>query len=735
MPGQKASTTKRRGTDVCSLVFAMMAALLFQSVAAHAETRALLIGVSDYEADNVGITDLKGPANDVRLMRDVLKARGVTDIRILADGVAGGVRPTRDAILAAFDTLTADVAAGDFVYIHFSGHGTRQPDQNGDETDGYDEVFLAIDSTRAPVGDPQIPNAIVDDEIGAAVRRIRAQGADVWLVIDSCHAGTGIRAAASNVAPRFVDPAALGVEVTSRAPAEPGPDGATVEDLPGGYLAFYAARSSELAREVNMKEGENGWYGLFTAKLAARLQTAEAISFRQLFQAALTDLNDSTLPGVARLQTPSWEGGLIDAAVFGGRDTAGLRRFRVVGDEIMAGLLHGFSEGTLVALVNDATAPADAILGYAQLTIVEPTRAVLRPVAETCVPRAIEPCADLGALPADAGFAQVVGRPIDLVVRLAPPLDLSTGNRLAPGTAPMSALEQAIAAASAAGHGLRLDPASYDVDVSWDGERLWFGRRSAIDSRPVGLSWHAEGALDLTEILIRIERAETFARLFDAVGGEASILNPNPVTVTASLAAVDVAALSEAGVGETPRQECRRAHRGLDAEGMALGLGADVKQCDVLHFSAQGVLPGAWDVNRVYIDAQYCVRVEHQLIEGARLPRKLGPGMTMCSDCPSGYSAGEERLFVVVSEVRDNTEPFNLSGALETCGAAGPARGNATSTLLRTLLESRSRRPDTRGSFGSGFEPADIWIERFTWRVLPRDIAFTRLGRTSATGE
>ena len=105
-----------------------------------AETRALLIGAS-VSAPGLGIADLKGPPNDIRLLKATLQARGVRDIRLLADQVVGAKRPTHAAILQAFADLATASRPGDLVFIALSGHGTQQPDQNGDESDGLDEVF------------------------------------------------------------------------------------------------------------------------------------------------------------------------------------------------------------------------------------------------------------------------------------------------------------------------------------------------------------------------------------------------------------------------------------------------------------------------------------------------------------------------------------------------------------------------------------------------------------------
>ena len=49
-------------------------------------------------------------------------------------------RPTRDNILAAYKKVVSESQSGDVVFCHYSGHGGKLRDDNGDEKDGYDEV-------------------------------------------------------------------------------------------------------------------------------------------------------------------------------------------------------------------------------------------------------------------------------------------------------------------------------------------------------------------------------------------------------------------------------------------------------------------------------------------------------------------------------------------------------------------------------------------------------------------
>ncbi len=712
-------------------VLCLGAAMVYSVATATAETRAVLVGVSDYD-DASGITDLRGPANDVRLLLNVLRQRDVSDITILADGVTDSVVPTRTAILNALDQLVERTSKDDFIYIHLSGHGSRQVDTSGDETDGLDEVFLPADTAKASSGNASIPNAIIDDEIGAYVAQLRSKGANVWLVIDACHAGSGIRSSDPRIAARFVDPETLGIPVTSGVQSGETVFDSDYDEGGGGYLAFYAARSYELAHEVNMAaEGEAAaWYGLFTSKLAVRLQSSQASSFRQVFQGVLSDVNGSTVPGAARIQTPSWEGTLIDAVVFGGAATEGVRRFAVEGDAIEAGLLHGVPEGTLVGLVADAAAPPDQVIGFAQTEEASATQSFLRPVTSDCVPLSDEPCALSGSLPSGAKFAQVMARPLDRETTLAVPTDLD-GDPLPEDHPARVALSEAVAAVNADGaHAVVLSKSEFAVDVIWDGTSLWFGQSVLQGQTPVGLKW-TPNTTDLSDLMVRIARAEVLAAMLTAVGQGRSILSPNPIDVISRYSPVDVNDLASLNAPEPARRECTRAYRNFNADdARALEPRAQLKQCDQLEFSAIGQKPGYWDVNRVYIDSQFCVTTHHERIEGMSAPRQLGPAMTLCSDCPGGVSTGAERLFMITTEGRENVESLNLVGLLENCDARGGTR-SAASEVAISFLERLARRPDTRGVIG-GFGISNVWVEPFSWQVLPRREVFLRAGRSLA---
>ena len=171
-----------------------------------AKTHAVLIGASTYR-NLPPDKSLRAPANDVRRMRDALRALGVRpeDIALYADGVEGSIAdPTAAVIEHVFDALPPRIGAGNHVVIYMSGHGTQIPDDNGDEDDGFDEAFLPIDAIPPPAGAERfdMTNVIRDDRIGELIDALRARGAHIWLVVDSCHSGTISRAMSGKAAPR-----------------------------------------------------------------------------------------------------------------------------------------------------------------------------------------------------------------------------------------------------------------------------------------------------------------------------------------------------------------------------------------------------------------------------------------------------------------------------------------------------------------------------------------------------
>jgi hypothetical protein len=215
------------GRRTRALRTALLALAIGSSVQAQAVThRALIIGVSDYQLlparaeGGSGPFDLEGPKNDVPRMLKLAQQLGVsgTELRVLANGGTlppGAKAPTRAAILEELQGLATRSGAGDQVLVYFSGHGAQSPDLEGEEADGLDELMLPADIGKWQDDADMVENAISDDEFGAAIEAIRKRGAYVWVIVDSCHAGTALRGGPLTLPPGFeskgVSASALGV--------------------------------------------------------------------------------------------------------------------------------------------------------------------------------------------------------------------------------------------------------------------------------------------------------------------------------------------------------------------------------------------------------------------------------------------------------------------------------------------------------------------------------------------
>ena len=386
------------------LLFTSALALL--STPAQAENRALLIGANEYPNLKQDFW-LKGPANDVKLVETYLTTAAPVpfppeNVTVLADGLPGKQAPTLAAIRTAFANLAAQAQEGDFIYLHFSGHGSQAPALNPEtELDGLDELFLPVDI--GPWNDSVgiVENALVDDEIGQMIDAIRAKGANVWAVFDSCHSGTVTRAAPSDdedVRTRQLPPEALGLkpvdmETATRALPQANPRAkpqapVDVGQASGSFTAFFAAQTNEVTPEKNLPKGKPNRVpqGVFTYTLFETLAEYPNATYGQIGQEVLRKY---AVKNLAR-STPLFEGDL-DRVVFQGTEGTRIAQWPAASDgtsfTIPAGTLHGLSEGMTLAIMPNAAAPTEDSLGTVTLTSADTFTAT--GVAETELPQGV----------------------------------------------------------------------------------------------------------------------------------------------------------------------------------------------------------------------------------------------------------------------------------------------------------------------------------------------------------
>ncbi|KAK1278250.1 Metacaspase-4 [Acorus gramineus] len=139
--------------------------------------KALLVGCN-YKGTKA---ELKGCINDVKRMHRCLIERygfADDDITVLIDTDDSYTQPTGVNIRKALARLVGSARPGDFLFFHYSGHGTRLPAETGEEDDtGFDECIVPTDM-----------NLITDDDFREFVDKV-PHGCRITIVSDSCHSG------------------------------------------------------------------------------------------------------------------------------------------------------------------------------------------------------------------------------------------------------------------------------------------------------------------------------------------------------------------------------------------------------------------------------------------------------------------------------------------------------------------------------------------------------------------
>jgi metacaspase-1 len=142
--------------------------------------RAVLIGVNKYRIPGA---DLRGCVNDVKNLQKVLKKLygfANEDITVLTDFDA-----TKKNIQTAIRKLVRSGRKGDVLLLHYSGHGSNVPDNNGDEADRRDEILCPTDlDWKKPLR---------DDWLRKTFDSMRS-GVNLTVIMDCCHSGTNTRA-------------------------------------------------------------------------------------------------------------------------------------------------------------------------------------------------------------------------------------------------------------------------------------------------------------------------------------------------------------------------------------------------------------------------------------------------------------------------------------------------------------------------------------------------------------
>ncbi|MFH1266467.1 MAG: caspase family protein [Planctomycetota bacterium] len=232
---------------------------------------ALLVGVERYE--KLGQKrQLNGCSNDVRLMKSLLIDRFEFEeddvVTLLNDEATGAsIRSELRGLVQRANALPGNGPPAQVVF-YFSGHGSQVPDQEEghpdcDEEDGLDETLVPYDAEEEG-GDQDIR----DDELYAFVDRVATGGAArLFVVLDCCHSGTGVRGITKiRRLDRRVTPAARKVgESRKIAPKR----------LPAEAVLLSACRASEVEPEYQ-EDGES--YGLLTRFLAQVLQESTEVS-------------------------------------------------------------------------------------------------------------------------------------------------------------------------------------------------------------------------------------------------------------------------------------------------------------------------------------------------------------------------------------------------------------------------------------------------------------------------
>ncbi|EIE90210.1 hypothetical protein RO3G_14921 [Rhizopus delemar RA 99-880] len=164
----------------------------FETSSCQGKKKALLIGINYMGADDENI-ELSGCIDDVENIKEFLISMynfEEKNMTILTDDFPRHSKfyPSRENILDAMRCLVEDAQPNDSLFLHYSGHGSRVKDLDGDEEDGYDETILPADFREFE----GTSGHILDDTMHDILVKPLCKGCRLTCIFDTCHSGTAL---------------------------------------------------------------------------------------------------------------------------------------------------------------------------------------------------------------------------------------------------------------------------------------------------------------------------------------------------------------------------------------------------------------------------------------------------------------------------------------------------------------------------------------------------------------
>lgn len=701
-------------------LFAYLCFIFYAVISAQAlasSQYALLVGVSEYP----GLPDeqqLYGPGNDIDLLERLLRERGFDqkNINVLTNKRGEAAQPTRKAILVALHTLTGILQRDDFVYLHFSGHGSQQPEAKGQlnhETDGLDEIFLPTDIGQWDDDGAQVENAITDNEMNLAITAMRNKGAFVWAVFDSCHSGTMTRGNPQpGVRYRKVSPKQLGIpeeRVKAAAVRQRGKaDELQLEqelgedEKAGGYIGFFASQTTETTPEIALPRGDERRkpYGLFSYTLAEVLQSGASMSYRQAGQLILQRYMSQNM----RMATPVFEGGdYLDAPLFdmdSGRERILQWPLDLVDGHWMipAGALHQVEKGSLLAILPDAAAGNDQLLGYA--VVKESTL-----LTSTLEPREDEDRQALaGVKPDSKRYARLLEPAISMVLRVALPSEPASS---AGGEAQAYVLLQQMSQ--------KKKPQGITLEWVDSGEEADL-RLAIMDNQLWLLSATGELIADGADksLSVRLDRPaeeleEVLSASFQSI---AKVLNL--LKIANSVENGKYSAKIEMELLQTPAAD--GGERAVES-----GRITEFREGDKIRFRLKNHSSTAVDVTLLFIDSQYGVTAMYPL-SGQSNRISAGDVLSGAEFSVTADTLGVEHMLVIAVKALPGTAHSDFSfleqERLQKTKDAAKTRGIGASNVYAQIKRAGFGGVATRGLRPRKSASDETAMNLFSWRVL-----------------